>query len=258
MKTVLYRKEGKVGIITLNRPDNYNAINDDLLRDFGDALDEAMIDSEVRAVVVHGSGKGFCAGADLGGSLNRKPRQIRDHLNMNYGNCVRRLMEMEKPVIAAVHGSMAGAGIGFGLACDFRIMADTANIRYAFINIGLTPDAGSSWLLVRAVGLAKAMEIATGGEKIPASECLRLGLATKVVAKDELMNTAMRMAETWTNRPTLGFALTKKTLQYAATHSLLDSIAYEAEQQVRGLSSHDFKEGGMAFMQKRKPNFKGE
>ncbi|MFK7905549.1 MAG: enoyl-CoA hydratase/isomerase family protein, partial [Chitinophagales bacterium] len=167
MKTVLYRKEGKVGVITLNRPKNYNAITDELLADFGEALDAAMVDKEVRAVVVHGSGRGFCAGADLGSNLGRTPRQVRDHLNMNYGNCVRRLAEMDKPIIAAVHGSMAGAGIGFGLACDFRIMADTANIRYAFINIGLTPDAGSSWFLVRAVGLAKAMEIAAGGEKIP-------------------------------------------------------------------------------------------
>ncbi|MEZ4885134.1 MAG: enoyl-CoA hydratase-related protein [Chitinophagales bacterium] len=258
MKTALYRKEGKVGIITLNRPNNYNAITDELLSDFGEALDAAMIDKEVRAVVIYGNGKGFCAGADLGSGLERSPRQVRDHLNMNYGNVVRRLAEMEKPVIAAVHGSMAGAGIGFGLACDFRIMADTANIRYAFINIGLTPDAGSSWFLVRAVGLAKAMEIAAGGEKISASECQRLGLATKVVPEDELMETAMTFANTWADRPTLGFALTKKTLRFAANHSLLDTIAYEAEQQVIGLSSHDFQEGGKAFMEKRKPNFKGE
>lgn len=257
-KTVLYRKEDKVGIITLNRPNNYNAINDDLLKDFGEALDAAMVDKEVRAVVVHGSGRGFCAGADLAGNLGRTPRQVRDHLNMNYGNVIRRLAEMEKPVIAAIHGSMAGAGIGFGLACDFRIMADNANLRYAFINIGLTPDAGSSWFLVQAVGLAKAMEIAAGGEKIPAQECLRLGLTTKVVPKDELMEAAMEMANYWAERPTLGFALTKKTLRYAANHSLLDTIAYEAEQQVIGLSSHDFQEGGKAFMEKRKPNFIGE
>lgn len=258
--TVLWSTEGKVGIIKLNRPSNYNAINDDLLRDFSAALDKAKMDDNVRAVVVHGSGKGFCAGADLsgGGSLGRTPRQVRDMLNTNYGDVIRRLTEMNKPVIAAIHGSAAGAGIGFALACDFRVMAENANMRYAFINIGLAPDAGSSWFLARTVGYSKALEIATEGEKIPASECLRLNLTNKVAPQEELLQTTMDWAKRLAERPTLGFALTKKDLKFAMTHSLPESIAYEAENQVIGLSSEDFIEGGTAFMEKRKPVFKGK
>lgn len=258
-KTVLFRQEGKVGIITLNRPDRYNAINKHLLADFSEALDEAKMNDEVRAVIVHGSGKGFCAGADLSAVDELEhPRQVRDKLNTYYGNIVRRLVEMDKPVIAAIHGSAAGAGIGFALGCDFRVMSDAANIRYAFINIGLAPDAGASWLLVRTVGYSRALEIAFEGEKIPAQECLRLGLANKVVADEALLETTLNWAKRLAERPTLAFALTKKDLRYAMTHSLLDTISFEAEQQVIALSSQDHKEGGMAFLQKRKPNFQGK
>lgn len=256
---VLFRKEEKVGIITLNRPDRYNGINAELLAAFSEALDKALLDEAVKAVVVHGNGRGFCAGADLGPEgLTRAPRQVRDFLNMHYGNVIRRLVEIEKPVICAIHGSAAGAGLGFALACDFRVMADNANIRYAFINIGLAPDAGSSWFLARTVGYSKALEIATEGKKIPAKECLGLNLTNKMVPEVDLMDTAMQWAKELAERPTLAFALTKADIRFAMTHGLLDTIAYESEQQVKGLSSKDHKEGVMAFLEKRKPNFIGK
>jgi enoyl-CoA hydratase/carnithine racemase/acyl dehydratase len=255
---VLYSKEGKVGVITLNRPERYNGINKQLLDAFSIALDKAKMDKGVRAVVLHGNGKGFCAGADLVGGTSLKPAQIRDFLNKNYGDVIRRLSELEKPVIAAIHGSAAGAGLGFALGADFRVMGQSANMRYAFINIGLAPDAGSSWFLTRAVGYSKALEIATEGEKIPAEECLRLGLTNKMVADDQLMDTAMNWAKKLAERPTLAFALTKKDIKYGMTHGLLDTIAYEAEQQVQALSSLDHKEGVISFIQKRAPKFIGK
>ena len=258
-KTVLFRKEGAVGVISLNRPDRYNGITDVLLADFSDALDQALLEEEVKAVVLHGNGRGFCAGADLSPeSLSRTPRQIRDYLNMHYGNVVRRLVEIHKPVIAAIHGSAAGAGLGFALACDFRVMAETANMRYAFVNIGLVPDAGSSWFLTRTVGYSKAMEIAIEGKKIPAEECLSLGLTNKVVAEGEQLEAAMAWARELVERPPLAFAMTKEIIQYGMTHGLLDTIAFEAKNQVVGLSSEDNKEGVMAFLQKRKPKFIGK
>lgn len=248
-----------MGIVVLNRPQAYNAINPQLLSDFRDALATAKMDDETRVVVIHGGqAKGFCAGADIVGDNLQQPRQVRDHLNRDYGDVVRRLTEMDKPVIAAIHGSAAGAGLGFALGADFRIMADNANMRYAFINIALAPDAGSSWFLTRTVGYSKALEIATEGKKIFADECLRLNLTNKVVPKEQLFEKAMEWANRLAERPTLAFALTKKDIKYAMTHGLLDTIAYEAEQQVIGLSSMDHKEGGLAFLEKRKAKFVGK
>ncbi|MFK7934832.1 MAG: enoyl-CoA hydratase-related protein [Saprospiraceae bacterium] len=257
--TAYYEQHGKVGVVVLNRPKSYNAITPEFLSDFSAALAEAKMDDQTRAVVVHGgTAKGFCAGADLAAGNLQHPRKVRDHLNKDYGDVVRRLTEMDKPVIAAIHGSAAGAGLGFALGADFRVMDEKANMRYAFINIGLAPDAGSSWFLTRTVGYSKALEIVTEGEKIPAAECLRLNLTNKVVPAGEALKTAMEWATRLADRPTLGFALSKKDIKYAMNHSLLDTIAYEAEQQVHGLSSEDFAEGGAAFLERRKPNFKGK
>lgn len=257
--TVLYRRDGKVGIVTLNRPNNYNAITAELLSDFSVALDKAKMDRQAKTIVVHGSGKGFCAGADLAGGMDgMTPPQVRDHLNKNYGDVIRRLTEMDKPVIAAIHGSAAGAGLGFALGCDFRVMADNSNMRYAFINIGLGPDAGSSWFLTRTVGYSKALQIVTEGEKIPAEECLRLNLTNKVVPVAELMDKALEWANKLADRPPLGFMISKKDIKFGMTHGLLDTIAYEAENQVIGLSSIDHQEGGMAFFEKRNPKFIGK
>lgn len=245
--------------MVLNRPQSYNAINPQLLSDFAMALAAAKMDDEARAILIHGGqAKGFCAGADLVGDNLQQPRKVRDHLNRDYGDVVRRLTEMDKPIIAAIHGSVAGAGLGFALGADFRVMADTANMRYAFINIALAPDAGSSWFLTRTVGYSKALEIATEGEKIPAAECLRLGLTNKVVAQNELLEQAMKWANRLAERPTFAFALTKKDINYAMNHGLLDTIAYEAEQQVKALSSADHREGALAFLEKRAPKFTGK
>lgn len=256
--TVLYKKAEKVATITLNRPKRYNAINTALLEGLLDNLDKARADKSVKAIVLTGNGKGFCAGADMSVMGNLSPKQTRDYLNMYYGSVVRRIVEMDKPVIAAINGPVAGAGLGIALACDFRVMATTASMRYAFINIALAPDAGSGWFLTRLVGYSKALEIAIAGEKIPAATCLKLGLTNKMVASDQLLETTLAWAKRLAARPMLAFAATKRDLQYSMTHRLFDSLAFEAEQQMACLASYDHKEGVTAFLQKRKPKFIGK
>ena len=257
--TVLYKKEGKVAIITLNRPQNYNAITHDLILGILDALTKVQLDEEVRAVILTGNGKGFCAGADMSNfGQTTKPEEIRDYLNTFYGSIIRRMINLGKPIIGAINGPAAGAGLGFALACDFRIMAETANMRYAFINIGLTPDNGSTWFLARTVGYSKALEIAISGEKIPAEECLRLGLTNKIAPTEKLMKLAMDYAQKMADCPTIAFAATKRSLNFAMTNDLISTIAFEAEQQINCLKSKDHQEGVMAFLQKRKPEFIGK
>ena len=186
------------------------------------------------------------------------PYDVENDLKLNYANVVKRITGLRKPVIAAINGPVAGAGIGFALACDFMIMADTASMRYAFVNIALVPDAGSSWFLTRAVGYHKAMEIICGGEKIPAAECKTLGLVNKLVTVDQIMTEAMAFANKMADGPTAAYVSTKKVLRYAVTHGLNDTIDKESEEQALNILGEDNMEGVMAFLQKRTPEFKGK
>lgn len=257
-KTIEYSVEDKVGIIRLNRPDKYNAITQELKEDMLNVLGVIQNDANVRAVILTGNGKGFCAGADLtsfSGAMT--PKDVENDLKMTYANIIKRMKGLHKPIIAAINGPVAGAGLGFALACDFLIMADTASMRYAFINIALVPDAGSSWFLTRAVGYHKAMEIICGGEKIPAAECKNLGLVSKVVPVGEIMNEAMTFANKMANGPTAAYVSTKKVLRYAVTHGLNDTIDKESEEQALNILGSDNMEGIQAFLEKRKPEFKG-
>ena len=255
---VRYESRDDFDIIILNRPDKYNAITMELLEELIGAFDKAK-NSNNRVVILTGAGKGFCAGADLQGfGTQPTPRDVRDSLTMYYGNVVRRIVEMEKPVIAAINGPVAGAGVGFALACDYRVMADHATLRYAFINIALIPDAGSTWFLVRTVGYAKALEIAIDGDKLSATYCKEIGLVNKVVPAVALMDITFDLANYLKEKAPLAFAGTKSCMNYSMQHGLFDSIAHEAHQQMVPFASNDMQEGVMAFMQKRKPIFKGE
>ncbi len=257
-EAVLYEKKDNIAIITLNRPQKYNAINLSLKEGILDALAKAQNDDAIGAVVLTGNGKGFCAGADLADFRQEAtPHDVRNDLMLYYANIVKRIIEMNKPVICGINGPVAGAGIGFALACDFKIMAETASMRYAFINIALVPDAGSSWFLLRAVGYTKAMEIISGGEKIPSDECLRLGLVNKVVARDQVFEETIALATKLANGPTNALARTKEILNYGLTHGLNDTMDFEARQQAHCIGQPDNQEGIRAFLQKRKPNFTG-
>lgn len=245
--------------ITLNRPDKRNAMNAELNDQLIDALREGRSDDDVRAVIVTGAGKGFCAGADLTlfAQIDR-PEFVRDYVVDHYKVMMELITAMDKPVIAAVNGSAAGAGASLALACDFRVLAEDASIYQAFIKIGLVPDAGSCWLLARQVGYSKALEIATSGEPVDASECEELGLANRVVPAGDLLDEAGAWAKRLAQMPTVAIGMTKKAMRFAMDNDLGKTIEWEAELQARAVQTHDHKEGVSAFFEKRDPDFKGE
>jgi 2-(1,2-epoxy-1,2-dihydrophenyl)acetyl-CoA isomerase len=258
-ETVLYELYGQAVKITMNRPQRRNALNEALHRDLQAALERAENDKNVRAIVLTGAGKGFCAGADLAGFQQMPtPDQVYDVIVNSYQPLIGIITRIKMPVIAAVNGTAAGAGASLALACDLRVMADDGSIMMAFSNVGLVPDAGATWLLVRQVGYSRAYEIAIEGHKIPADRCLEWGLTNKVVPADALLDVALAWAVKLAKRPTLALGLTKHALNHAALNDVASTIEFEARLQKQTIPSHDHMEGVTAFLQKREPNFQGK
>jgi len=258
-ETIEYRIEGKVGILTLARPKSYNAITNRMKDELLTVLGIIQNDRDVRAVVITGKGRGFSAGADLTSFEGpMTPYDVENDLNLKYANVVKRIVNLNKPVVAAINGPVAGAALGFAMACDFLYMADTASMRYAFINIALIPDAGSSWFLTQAVGYHKAMQLICGGEKIPADECHRLGLVHSIAPVESLLDDALSFAQRLAEGPTAAYVGTKRLLRYAATHGLNDTMDKESQEQALCILGSDNMEGVQAFLEKRKPKFTGK
>lgn len=255
---VLYHTEGPVAILTLNRPERYNAFNDELINGLNTGLDAANADPKVRAIVITGAGPGFSSGADLGLFAGVRPEQGRDYIKAHYRPLMHKLTHSPKLIIGAIHGTAAGVGCALALACDLRVMAESASLLYAFINIGLGPDGGAGWFLARAVGYSKALEIATGGKKINAEQCLELGLTNRVVADEALLTNALEWANELAAKAPLALGITKADLQFALDNPLAETIDFEADQQMAAFSSEDLREGVTAFLSKRLPVFKGK
>ena len=258
-KAVLYNVEEGVALITLNRPDRYNAVNQDLVDGISESLKKAKEDEPVRAIVLTGNGRGFCAGADMtvfGEEVT--PEQRRDYIINQYQPLIGQFFNLNKPIIGAINGTAAGVGAAFALACDLRVMSAKSSILYAFVNIGLGPDGGASWLLSRQVGYSKAFEIAISGKKIMGQECLELGLTNKLVDNEEIVKKGINWAKELAKKPTLAIGITKEDIVHSMTNDLNSTIAFEAERQVLAFKSQDLKEGVSAFIEKRKPNFKGK
>jgi len=257
-KAVLVEIEGSVAIITLNRPERYNAVNQDLLDGFNESFSIVENDDSIRAVILTGKGKGFCAGADMSTFGLITPEQSRDYIIEKYKPLMKRFLALKKPIIGAINGSAAGVGAAFALACDFRVMSKESSILYAFINIGLGPDGGASWLLSRQVGYSKALEIASNGKKVLGEECLNLGLTNKLVDSSEILNTAKKWAFELSEKATVAIGITKKDMIFSLDNNLYDTIEFEAKEQVAAFYSHDLKEGVNAFLEKRKAKFTGK
>tara|TARA_Y100000768_G_scaffold351015_1_gene301607 strand:+ start:3574 stop:4356 length:783 start_codon:yes stop_codon:yes gene_type:complete len=258
-ESVLYDINEGVAVITLNRPDRYNAVNQDLVEGISESLNKAKDDHLVRAIVITGSGKGFCAGADMTVFATEvSPEQRRDYIIKQYQPLMRQFFELNKPIIGAINGTAAGVGAAFALACDLRVMSEKSAILYAFINIGLGPDGGASWLLSRQVGYSKAFEIAISGKKVMGNECHELGLANKIVENEKILIESINWAKLLAKKPTLAIGITKEDIFYSINNDLEKTIAFEAESQVPAFKSHDLKEGITAFIEKREPNFKGK
>lgn len=256
-QTILYQSTNGVLTITMNRPESYNAFNEQMKKELNDAFKEAEKDSTVRCIVLRGAGeRAFCSGQDLKEHRGAK-RSLKDSLDKTYNPLIRKIRSIEKPVVAMINGVAAGAGCSLALACDMRIMAHEAYMMQAFVNIGLVPDTGAHWFLPRLAGMTRAFEYAATGRKIPAEECLQVGLVNRVVKSTELEAAVAEVASALAQAPTRAIGLMKRAFN-RALHSDLDALLdYEAVLQQVASETDDHREGLQAFIEKRKPTFTG-
>jgi 2-(1,2-epoxy-1,2-dihydrophenyl)acetyl-CoA isomerase len=255
MAEVETSRDGAVLTITLNRPDVLNALNASMHKALGAALKEAA-DGGVRAVVLTGAGRGFCVGQDLT-EFREAAGDIGSRLRSNYHPTILAIRRLEKPVIAAVNGAAAGAGLSLACACDIRVAADSASFIPAFINIGLVPDSGGTYYITRLLGYARAFEWMTSGRKLSAAEAQAWGLVSEVVEGDKLAERSGEVAAQLAAMPTRGVGMTKRLLDRAATNALEEQLELEAQLQTAATQTDDFKEGVAAFLEKREPRFTG-
>ncbi len=255
MSEVLTARDGAVLTITLNRPEVFNAFNAALHAALHAALEEAS-SPEVRAVVITGAGRGFCSGQDLK-EFTEVAGSIRDTLERTYHPNIRLIRALEKPVIAAVNGPCAGAGLSLAAACDIRIASDAATFVPGFIGIGLVPDSGGSWFIHRLLGFARAFEWMTSNRKLTAAEAHAWGLVSEVVEADRLALRTAELAAGYAEQPTRGIGLTKRLFEHAYDASLDEQLELEAELQQAATGTGDFAEGVAAFLEKRAPRFTG-
>jgi 2-(1,2-epoxy-1,2-dihydrophenyl)acetyl-CoA isomerase len=233
----------------------YNAFNRELHAALSAALTEAG-DPAVRCVVITGAGKGFCAGQDLK-EFGAVSSSIGDALETTYHPNVRLLRSLPKPVIAAVNGAAAGAGLSFACACDLRVAAASATFVPGFVGIGLVPDAGGTFFVHRLLGFARALEWMCSNRRLTAADALDWGLVSEVVPDESFAGRVAELAAEWAERPTLAVGRTKQLFEHAATASLEEQLALEAELQQASVGTTDFAEGVTAFLEKRAPRFTG-
>jgi 2-(1,2-epoxy-1,2-dihydrophenyl)acetyl-CoA isomerase len=256
-QTLLYNISDGVCTITLNRPDVYNAFNEQMKKELNDALKESEKDPSARCIVIRGAGdKAFCSGQDLKEHAGAK-RSLKESLEKSYNPMVRKIRTMEKPVIAMINGVAAGAGCSLALACDMRIMSSNAKLIEVFIRIGLVPDSGSHWFLSRLVGMARAFEYAATGRDISAEEAERVGLVNKIVSPDKLEEETVSLAKKFAEAPTKSIGLIKRTLNKALSSDLDTILDYEASIQQIASETKDHQEGIKAFLEKRPAKFTG-
>jgi 2-(1,2-epoxy-1,2-dihydrophenyl)acetyl-CoA isomerase len=259
--TILWEKNEGIGIITLNRPEKYNAMSRNMLLDLGRILDEAGADESVKTLVLTGTGKAFCTGGDLVGHPSFETEDPGAVLRKQYvweGNHLPVVLQkMEKPVIAAVNGIAAGAGMDLALACDIRLVSERAKFTEVFVRAGLMNDMGGSWTLPRIVGLGKALELILTGDTIDAQEALRIGLANHVVPHEELMIKTMELAGRFAKGPTQAYKMIKWSIYRALNTDLAAASENELFGQSFLLGTQDVKNAVKSFLEKKPPVFKG-
>lgn len=254
---LIYQVQNGVCTITLNRPEVYNALNTLLVQEITQAFEVAKADDFVRVVVLTGAGeKAFCSGADLKSGMTNAT-SLGDSLRKNYNPMILAIRNLPKPVICRLNGTAVGAGCSLALACDMIIAAENAKMSQIFVSIGLIMDAGSSFFLPKLVGSQKAFELCSTGRVVEAQECLALGLVNSVVTPENLDLAVSNMANQYANAATFAIGLIKKVLNQSSFSTLEEMLELEAINQDLAGKTQDFEEGVRAFLQKRKPSFKG-
>jgi 2-(1,2-epoxy-1,2-dihydrophenyl)acetyl-CoA isomerase len=255
MAEVETTRTGAVLVITLNRAEVLNAFNASMHAALGAALKEAR-DDDVRAVVITGAGRGFCVGQDLS-EFKDEAGDIGGRLRGNYHPNITAIRGLEKPVVAAVNGPAAGAGLGVACACDVRLASDQASFVPAFINVGLVPDSGTTYFVTRLVGQPRAFEWLASGRRLTAAEAHAWGIVSEVIDADALQSRAAALAAELAALPTRAIGMTKRLLDRAPSAALEDQLEWEAQLQAVATQSDDFREGVAAFLEKRVPQFVG-
>ncbi|MDC8003300.1 2-(1,2-epoxy-1,2-dihydrophenyl)acetyl-CoA isomerase PaaG [Aureisphaera galaxeae] len=259
METILTNIENGVARLTLNRPEVFNSFNREMALAFQSALDHAEKDEAIRAIVITGSGKAFCAGQDLKEvttpELNPGFKKI---LEEHYNPIISRIRNIKKPIIAAVNGVAAGAGANIALACDIVVASEKASFIQAFSKIGLIPDSAGTFFLPRLIGFQKASALMMLGDKVSASEAEQLGMVYKVLSLEEFADGVSQLANTLAQMPTKALGMTKELMNASMTNDLQSQLHMESKYQIEAAQSDDYREGVAAFVEKRKPNFTGK
>jgi 2-(1,2-epoxy-1,2-dihydrophenyl)acetyl-CoA isomerase len=260
-ETILFETADGVATITLNRPDAFNALNVTLLAELREAFRRVAGEERLRAVVLTGAGRAFCSGQDLRDLQQEGATDpgaaVRDALDHRYSPLIKAMRTLPKPIVGAINGVAAGAGMSLAMATDIRLVSDRASFTLAFSRVGLIPDAGSNYFLPHLVGLPRALELAWTSRRVSAEEAVSIGLANHVVPADELLEDAAELARGLARGPAQAIALTKQAMTRGAEASLGEVLDLEAELQSRLVGSADFVEGVSAFLEKREPEFGG-